>query len=53
MEMVTANAGRLADCLENPKQASHMKETGVNTIHQDKCGSQTPALKGLESWDSH
>lgn len=53
MEIVTASAGRVADCLENPKQASHTKAAGVNTIHHDERALQTPALKGLKSWDRH
>lgn len=39
--------------MENPKQASHMKEAGVNAIHHDECALQTTALKGLKSCDRH
>jgi len=53
MEITAASARRLADCLENPKQASHTKAAGVNTVYHDECALQAPGLKGLKSGNRH
>lgn len=53
MEILTASAQRVTDCLENPNQASHKEAAGVNAIHHDECALQTLALKGLKSWGRH